>query len=135
MPTPASLGVDIGGTKTLCLLLDEKAKVLAEIKFKTQANKSCDRFLAELTTALRGLRKKARTRKMEVVGVGIGFAGQVNREKVEIVTAPNILCLEGCPIGKVIDQNLRLRTVIGNDVQVGLWGEHQAGIAKGASHV
>jgi len=135
MPANASLGVDIGGTKILCVLMDTKKSVIAELKFKTQANKGCERLLAELTASLKELRKKAASHKLEVVGVGIGCAGQVDPEKLLIRTSPNILCLEGCQIGKAIERALGLKSVLGNDVQMGLSGEHKAGAAKGCAHV
>jgi glucokinase len=120
MPANASLGVDIGGTKTLCVLMDTKNSVVAEVKFKTQSTKGCDRLMDELTHSLNQLRQQARSKKLEIVGVGIGCAGSVDSDKLVIRTAPNIQCLEGCKIGKIMDRSLGLKTVLGNDVQLGL---------------
>ncbi len=131
----ASLGIDIGGTKTLCVLLDQKRKVLTEVKFKSEPAKGCDRFLDRLIASAKTLIRKARREKLDVLGVGVGCAGQINPEKMQIDSSPNLLCLEGCQLGKVLDRALGLQTVLGNDVQVGLWGEHKAGAAEGYSSV
>jgi glucokinase len=135
MPETATIGVDIGGTKTLCVLANSKGRVLQEIKFKTEPAKGCDTLLRKLITTARSLCKTARSRKVQVLGIGVGCAGQVNRKKALIETAPNILCLEGLQLGKVLDRGLGLPTVLENDVRIGLWGEHQAGVAQGCSHV
>jgi glucokinase len=135
MPENASLGIDIGGTKTLCVLLDSKFKVVDEVKFKTHASKGLDRFLKKLTEGLKALTQKGRTANLDLVGIGIGCAGDVDPAKGVIKTAPNILFLEGCPIAKVLQGATHLETVLGNDVQVGLWGEHQAGAAREYRHV
>jgi len=95
---------------------------LREAKFKTEIGKSCDRLLQKIISSVRALKKTAEERRLEVLGIGIGCAGLVDPKKVSVLKAPNILCLEGCQIGKILERALNLKVVIGNDVQVGLWG-------------
>lgn len=135
MVRSATIGVDIGGTKTLCLLLDAKSRVLHEIKFKTLPNRGCKRLLDELIRSVRALSKKADQDDLKLIGVGIGCAGKIDAESGTVENSPNILCLEGCELRKVIDRALGFNTVLGNDVHLGLWGEHQVGIAAGHSNV
>jgi glucokinase len=135
MSKDSTIGIDIGGTKTLCLLLDEKFKVLEEIKFKTEPNEGRERFSSELVDALKSLRKSAKDRDLNVAGVGVGCAGQVDKAKCVIKVSPNLLSLEDYRIGHVIRKATGLATVLGNDVQLGLWGEHQMGAAAGFRHV
>ena len=51
MRKSAVLGIDIGGTKTLCLLVDRDLRVLDEIKFKSAPDKGCKEFTENLLAA------------------------------------------------------------------------------------
>jgi glucokinase len=51
------------------------------------------------------------------------------------VESPNIPFLDGCQLSKILKQSLKLPSVIGNDVQLALYGEHRMGVAEGCSNV
>ncbi len=135
MSKRASIGIDIGGTKTLCILVDEDLQVLDEIRFKTEPGLGQKRFTSELVSAIKASKRTAQRKKLSLAGAGIGFAGSVDKIKCHVQTAPNILCLEDYPIGKIVQEGTGLACVIGNDVHFGLYAEHQAGVAKGCRHV
>ena len=132
---PAALGIDIGGTKTLCLLVSEAREIIEETKFKTAPNEGCKEFTRNLLDALKGLNKLAREKQYHVVGIGIGCAGSVDRKQSLIKTSPNLLCLEGFPVGKVLEEAFKVGVLLENDVQMGVCGEQAFGAAKGCSHV
>jgi len=131
----AVIGVDIGGTKTLCILFNENFRIMEEIKFKTSPTEGRQRFTAKLTQSIKTLAKQAKSKNLELIGAGIGFAGQVNTKKSTIEVAPNMLHLENYALGKVFKEAAGLDTIMGNDVQMGLYGEYQLGVAAGCSHV
>ena len=97
MSEHASIGIDIGGTKTLCVLVNEKLELLARIKFKTEPNQGQKRFTSELISAVKNLKRAARHKKLTPIGVGIGFAGHVDKAKCVVKAAPNILCVGKLP--------------------------------------
>lgn len=131
----AVIGVDIGGTKTLCVLLSEKFEELEKIKFRTSAPEGRAVFMKRLLTACRELGTKAKKLKMELAGIGLACAGEVDRKTCTIVAAPNILWLERFQIGRVFKREMHLDSIIGNDVQLALYCEHELGNAMGCSHV
>ncbi|HEX5034021.1 MAG TPA: ROK family protein [bacterium] len=135
MTERASIGIDVGGTKTLCILVNEKLETLAKVKFKTEPTLGQKRFSAELIAAIKILKRVAKRKGLALAGAGIGFAGQVDKIKCHVRKAPNIRSLEDYPIGKMIADETGLECVIGNDVHLGLYAEHQVGAAKGCSHV
>jgi glucokinase len=92
-------------------------------------------FSKRLAEAVQQLAAHAQKAEMELIGVGIASAGRVDCEKRLIVESPNILCLEGFDIGRVVKRAVKLESVIGNDVQLALYGEHQLGVAKECQHV
>jgi glucokinase len=135
MKKPAAVGIDVGGTKTLCVLVDKHFKKLDEIKFKTAPEEGRHRFTRKLTDSVGALVTGARAKNLDVVAVGIGCAGAVDEEHIRINTSPNLLILENYPIGKYIRKTVRAKLSIGNDVQMGLHAEHKLGAAKGCANV
>src|SRR4051794_28092482 len=131
----AALGIDVGGTKTLCVLVNKRCQTLRAIKFKTAPDEGCKQFTRTLLDASTFLEETARNKGYKLVGVGVGFAGSVDSKVNVIKTSPNLLCLEGFQIGKVLERALKVKVTLGNDVQIGLCGEHQLGVARGASNV
>lgn len=135
MSKPLALGIDVGGTKTLCVLADCHGRVLRSIKFKTAPENGDKRFVKNLVQASRSIVETAGKDKAIVVAVGVGFAGAVNPANGRVKASPNLLCLEGLPLGELLEKELKLPVVVGNDVQVGLAGEHRWGAAQGCQHV
>jgi predicted NBD/HSP70 family sugar kinase len=52
MKKPAAVGIDVGGTKTLCVLVDRHFRQLEEIKFKTAPDEGRNRFTRKLTESV-----------------------------------------------------------------------------------
>src|SRR6266704_210248 len=135
MRKSAVLGIDIGGTKTLCLLAGRDVNIVKEIKFKSAPEKGCKEFTENLLEAAKFLRETASDKGYDLVGIGIGFAGSADRKSGIIKTSPNLVCLEGFPLRDFLRKALKLPVTIGNDVQLGICAEHQLGVAKGLRDV
>ncbi len=129
------IGIDIGGTKTLCGLFNQSFELLDSVTFKTDPASGLKKFTERLGTAAQRLARAAKRRKLELLGVGIACAGKVDWEKGVIDESPNIPFLAGCPLAKIIKQSTKLPSVIGNDVQLALYGEHRMGVAEGCANV
>src|SRR5882762_7551441 len=135
MRKSAVLGIDIGGTKTLCLLADRDLDVIKEVKFKSAPDKGCKEFTENLLEATKSLRQTTTDKGYDLVGIGIGLAGSVDQKSGIIKSSPNLVCLEGFPLRDFLRKALRLPVTIGNDVQLGICAEHQLGVAKGLCDV
>jgi glucokinase len=131
----AALGIDVGGTKTLCLLVDESCETLERNKFKTSPQEGAENFTRDLQRAVRALSLAAKEQGRKIVATGIACAGRVDSRKLKIITSQNLLALENYRIGQYLAEVLDVRMVIGNDVQMGVYGEYKMGAAKGAAHV
>src|SRR5581483_1800072 len=129
-----AIGIDIGGTKTLCLLVDENYRVLEETKFKTEATEGERSFCRKLRGSVRKLQELATKEKIVFAGVGIACAGQVDCDKLQIRSSPNLLRLEGCEIGSELESELRVKVHLRNDVQMGIYGEFKLGAARGTTN-
>jgi glucokinase len=135
MKKPAAVGIDVGGTKTLCVLINKHFEQLEEIKFKTAPEEGRNRFTHRLKDAVGALATSARAKKLEVVAIGIGCAGDVDEDEIRIKTSPNLMMLEKYPIGKYLEKVVNAKLTIRNDVQTGIHAEHVLGAAKGCSNV
>jgi glucokinase len=134
MTKPVALGIDIGGTKTLCLLVGKEGEILQREKFKT-AEDGAEQFKKDLLRTVWSLRDYAHRKKYKVLGVGVGLAGSMDDKKGRIKTAPNLLSLQGFPLERELHKALQTKVLVGNDVQVGICAEHKLGAAKGCSNV
>ena len=135
MNNAAALGIDVGGTKTLCLLVNSRCEPLEEIKFKTAPSEGRKEFTKNLLAAARALKRNADEKGLKFVGIGVGCAGSVDNQAGRILVAPNLLCLEDYPIAKHLRRVIKAKVIMGNDVHLGLHAEHQLGAAKGCTHV
>src|SRR5262249_20991348 len=92
----ATIGIDIGGTKSLYALFDEDFEILAEEKLPTDPGEGgIGAFDRGLRKSVKALAKECKRRDYRLVAVGAGFAGLVNMRKGTIRTAPNLKFLEG----------------------------------------
>ena len=131
-----SIGIDVGGTKTLVALFDSRFEVLAEHKFRSHAGKEGLRaFETALFEAIGKLLKRARKRKLLVRHVGVACAGDIDMKKGLVRSSPNLTFLDGYPFREKLEKLTAARAFIGHDVQAALYGEFRLGAARGARHV
>jgi glucokinase len=132
----ASIGIDVGGTKTRLALFDAAFEVLEERKFRTHPEKGGLRaFQRELKGEIGRLMKRARAEGLWVGIVGVGCAGDIDMKKGEVRSSPNLTFLDGYPFRERLERMTRARVFVSNDVQAGLYGELRRGAAQGARHV
>jgi glucokinase len=132
----ATIGIDIGGTKTLYALLDEGFEVVAEEKLRSRAGKDPLRAFEEgLEESVRALLEEAADRKMKVRHVGVGIAGDPDWKTGVIRRAANLPFLEGFPLAKRLKKLTGAKVFVANDVHTGLYGECTLGAARKGRHV
>jgi glucokinase len=130
-----TIGIDIGGTKILACLLDKDFEIRSEVKMKTKPDKGERFFIFSIVDAVRQILREAKVNAREVAGIGIGCPGFIDPEKGVIAASPNIPFLKNFPLAKRISKSTGIPVTLGNDVQTGLFGEHQFGAAKGYDNV
>jgi glucokinase len=130
----AIIGVDIGSSKTLYCLFDERFRVLKEKKVPTEAESP-----REFDEALRGnVRRLARFAHREgyaLACTGVGVAGPLERRKGALRWHPVSLPLDGYRLEERVASVTGPAVLVGNDAHLGLYGEHKLGAARGRKHV
>lgn len=124
-----TIGVDLGATKLLAALVDERGNVVARRKKKTQADQGVDAVIGRVVDSVRELLNDAGDAKIRAAGVG--FAGPVDFKKQLVITAGNMPWRD-VPLGKILADKLKLSTVVvDNDTNAGTYGEWRRGAGSG----
>jgi glucokinase len=128
----ATIGVDVGGSKTLFALLDGEMRPVEETKVKTAGDDKPE-FSNALLDSVNTLLKKAAKRKLVVSAIGIGCAGSIENKVVKI--SPNVPALKDYSFESVLRKVSATPVHVYNDVNAGLYGELKHGAALGYKHV
>ena len=132
----ATIGIDIGGTKSLYALLDERFEVLAEEKLRTRDGKDPrDAFEAGFEKSVKALVREASRRGLEIEFAGAGVAGEIDLHEGVVTHAANLDFLDGFNMARVLEKLTGAQVFIANDVHTGLYGECTLGVARKAMDV
>jgi glucokinase len=134
MPKTCTIGIDVGGTKTLVALFDKQFKVLEETKIRTPGADR-DKFTAFLNETVAAFDKKARKLQLKLAAIGVGFAGLVDSEKNIVRSAPNLPAMESFSPQTAFADMEDIQFALANDANAGLYGEYRLGAAQGYKHV
>lgn len=121
-----TIGVDVGGTKILCRLVDpETGKAWGRVKTRTPKT-GPDDVLAKIVELIHELDPDA-----EADGIGVGFPGYVQPDGV-VVQCANIQGWDGpLAVGPMLAEILKKPVAVGNDVSLGALAEHRCGAGRG----
>lgn len=126
-----SIGVDFGGTKILaCVVNTETAEIVYEVKNKTKKQKGEEKILKVLEKTIKELLEESKIDKKQIKSIGIGAAGQVDRENGILINACNLNC-QNINLKKFVEDKFGITTYVGNDVEVAALGELHFGAGKG----
>ncbi len=116
------LGVDIGGTKTLCVVIDDSVdggRVVEERKVPTDPRGDAAEVIVDL----------ARTFG-EIDSIGIGIAGLVSRNG-EVVVTTHLPGVRQLPLRDTVSSRLDLPVAVDNDATCAAVAEWRLGAARG----
>lgn len=125
------VGLDLGGTKMLANVFDDRYRVLGRAKQKTQGAKGARAGLKRMVDTVSDALAEAGVDPSRLAGIGVGCPGPIDPARGVIVEAPN-LGWRNVPVEAHLGKAFGVRVVICNDVDAGVYAEYQAGAAKGA---
>jgi glucokinase len=126
------LGVDVGGTKCLGLVIDDEGRVLERQRRATPRGASAiEDTLVELVGSLSA---STGVPIDEWATIGLGVPGLVTLDGV-IVSSPNLPEVENYPVGRRLSERLGRRVVVDNDANCAALAEWRAGAARGHDDV
>ena len=125
MPT---IGVDVGGTKCLGVVLGDDGAVLDEHRVLTPAAASKETLMDAVTDVATALLHPS------VTGVGVGVPGLVDRDGV-LRFAPNIRGVVDLAVRDALADRLPVPVQVDNDATCAARAEHGVGAGKGRRHM
>ncbi len=124
---PLTLGVDLGGTKIETALVDATGRILTSHRRPTQPDKGPDGVIADIVNCVASCLGEA---GKSAQGLGVGMAGQIDKETGIVRFAPN-LGWRNVPLRTKLEEALRLPVVVSNDVRAATYGEWRYGSGQG----
>jgi len=127
-PAPSAVptvGLDIGGTKVLGVLLDAQGTVLKEQR-RLSPHAGVDALVATSTAIVEELSETASP-------VGVGAAGLVSHDG-EVLYSPNLPTVRNARLREALAEATHHPLVVDNDANVAALGEVTYGAARGRRH-
>ena len=118
-----AIGIDLGGTNLRVALVSGEGEIIRKIKEPTSENildaifKAAGSFFSD-----------------EIVGIGIGVAGLIDRKSGSVLVSPNLHILEEIDLVNEIRGRFGIPVFIENDANAAAFGEMWAGAGKGFSN-
>ena len=125
------IGVDLGGTNIVVGVIDENCKIIAKASRKTNAPRAAEGIFDDMADAIREAMAQAGVKKEDVISVGVGTPGSVNKED-ELIEFANNLGFDNVPAYRMLRERTGFQKVyFDNDANCAALGEAVAGCGKG----
>lgn len=123
------IGVDMGGTKILALLVDADGEIVHRFKLATRTDGTP--LSDQIVASVEGVLSESGCSQSEVQGIGVGVPGVVDSQRGLFVTAPN-LAIDDHNLAQTLRERLGGPVMLGNDVNLGTLAEVCYGAGRGA---
>lgn len=124
------VGFDLGGTKMLAVVFDDRLREVARRRRKTRASEGEGVSLERIAETILQALEQAKVSPSEVAGVGAGVPGPLELQKGIVLEAPN-LGWKNVGLKEFLSQRFKCPAAICNDVDAGVFGEYTAGAGQG----
>ena len=114
-----AIGIDLGGTNLRVALVSEDGEIIRKIK-----RPSSDRIVASILESIDEIGHR------EVLGIGLGIAGLIDRKNNRVFASPNLRAVEGVDIVGEIRKSFDVPVFMENDANVAALGEKIGGAGR-----
>ena len=125
------LGVDIGGTKVQGSLVGESGIILGKQRQSTPRTGGPEKVLLLVEDVIQQVLNEAKLQTTDLTAIGVAVPGVVEPKSGHVVVTPNI-ALTGVSIGAHLESRFHVPVAIGNDGNLGTYGEAWLGSAREA---
>ncbi|RED76748.1 ROK family protein [Cohnella phaseoli] len=123
------VGIDLGGTKILAVILNEQGEVVRRAETATLAKEGADAVIRRMI----GLIRDSLTPELQLVSIGVATAGTLNAEE-GIVTRASNLDWNDVPLGRRLEQDFGVPVNLENDANAAAYGEWAVGAGQGTKN-
>jgi len=132
---PLVLGIDLGGTKILTLVVTARGEILSSDNTATRAEQGQQAVVKSILESADRSLKKAQIATADLAAVGLGVAGLSNPETGILFTSPHLPGWKDVPLRDIIQKELGTKSFLINDATAAALGELRYGAGKGARHL
>ncbi|MCG6154278.1 ROK family protein [Rubinisphaera margarita] len=125
------IGFDLGGTKMLCAVFDEKMRDLGRERKKTKGFLGPDAGIERIIKCIYEAVENSGVPLSEIAGIGIGCPGPIQPKKGILLEAPN-LGWKNVAVAERLNKEFKKPVMVINDVDAGVYGEYLFGAGQGA---
>ncbi len=128
------IGVDLGGTKILAGVFDQKLQQVGSMKFSTKSQRGAAAVIDRVARCVLDAIDESDLAPKQVRGVGIGVPGAVEPEQGEVIFAPN-LGWKDVNVVKELGKRLDMPVFLENDCHVSMLGIFEQELKRKPRHV
>ncbi len=121
------IGIDLGGTYTKFVVLDEQRRWGEVLELPTPRDGAAGEIVAQIADGARKAARAAGAPLEQVDGVGLGSPGPLKPSAGIVLDSPNIPALKNTPLRDMVARELSLPTVLENDANAAAYGEYICG--------
>lgn len=125
------VGFDLGGTKMLAHVYNDRFEKLGSAKTDTEGYRGLEAGLKRIGKTLEAAIEKAGISASDISGIGIACPGPVDPSDGILIHAPNLGWTDA-PIRDALEKWFKCPITLANDVDAGVYGEYKHGAAMGA---
>ncbi|MEI8062526.1 MAG: ROK family protein [Verrucomicrobiota bacterium] len=124
------VGVDLGGTKILAAVFDERGKLISREKKATKSELGETVVLQRIEECIHEALAAAALPHTAIAALGIGVPGLVDTKGEIVRVAPN-LGWHNVPLARLLSNRINIPVTVVNDVQAGTLGVGEYGAGRG----
>jgi len=132
------IGIDLGGTNIVSLLVNKKGEIISKDKRKTLAKDGKEKTINQLVNSVKSIIKEGEKRGIDfesILGLGIGAPGPLNIRKGIVCSAPNLPDWRNVHLTKILRDKLKLPVFLENDANAAALGEWWKGAGKNVKNL
>ncbi len=128
------IGVDLGGTNIVVGVINGENKIIAKASRKTNSPRPAEGIFDDMADAIKEAMEQAQITFKDVISVGVGTPGSVNKGD-ELIEFANNLAFDNVPAYALLRERIGFDKVyFDNDANCAALGEAVAGCGKGVKN-
>lgn len=128
------LGVDLGGTKTLCAVASRRGEIIGRDLRPTPAADGPEAGVQALLASMHGALAAAGVKPGDIVAIGLGVPGLLDVDAGVMLTSPNLPGWRDLPLRDIVQREFGISTYLVNDASAAAIGEAKYGAGRGVKH-
>ena len=130
-----AIGVDLGGTNIVCVIINYQGEILHRIKVSTYAERGREETIERIKSTIHETISKSKIEKNSIIGIGIGAPGPLDIKRGIINFAPNLPGWRDVPLRKILEDEFNRKVILENDANAAAWGERCFGVGQGVDNL